>query len=73
MEIIQDLVDLVSRNKLKSIELLGQAEQGRVSTVFMSKLLRGSFARMKRLPNTILVPHLMIMPTANSKTSSKTA
>lgn len=33
MEIIQDLVDLVSRNKLKSIELLGQAEQGRVSMV----------------------------------------
>lgn len=33
MEIIQDLVDLVSRNKLKSIELLGQAEQGKVSMV----------------------------------------
>lgn len=33
MEIIQDLVDLVSRNKLKSIDLLGQAEQGRMSMV----------------------------------------
>lgn len=33
MEIIQDLVDLVSRNKLKSINLLGQAEAGRTSMV----------------------------------------
>lgn len=33
METIQDLVDLVSRNKLKSINLLGQAEAGRTSMV----------------------------------------
>jgi len=45
MEVIRELVDLVSRNKLKSIELLGQAEQGRTSMVnsLYFKIASGEF------------------------------
>lgn len=45
MEIIRDLVDLVSRNKLKSVELLGQAEKGRISMVnsLYFKIASGEF------------------------------